>query len=186
MDSRHDRSGQVQRPVHDSRLTGAGDIPKVRERGKARCRDGEPFGRQEVPEFLPSLLIAGRRSENPLENGRNLVVRPAPVSRQLPFDHSPIQARTARVRIGEIVHPDRMTQTGVDHVKVHFRLETDGVAELGVGGEGIERFGMVALDVPPEVDLAKVQRLLDHGVAQGWWDMEEGCITDAWRAARAR
>ncbi|WP_250637962.1 MULTISPECIES: DUF4265 domain-containing protein [Streptomyces] len=59
-------------------------------------------------------------------------------------------------------------------------------AELGVGGEGIERFGMVALDVPPEVDLAKVQRLLDHGVAQEWWDMEEGCITDAWRTARTR
>ncbi|MFE2558341.1 DUF4265 domain-containing protein [Streptomyces sp. NPDC059352] len=59
-------------------------------------------------------------------------------------------------------------------------------AELGVGGEEIERFGMVALDVPPKADLTKVQQFLDHGVAQQWWDMGEGCITDAWRAARAR
>ncbi|MET8740819.1 DUF4265 domain-containing protein [Streptomyces sp. NPDC004728] len=160
-----------------------------------------------------------------------------------------------------------MTQTGVEHVEVHFRLETDGdwppasveslwaldrgdgtvrldntpwfvrgvacgdvltthpdedgvhwagqvvspsqnctirlivlrdkgsgaarqsvlnaFAELGVGVEGNERFGMVALDVPLEADLARVQRLLDHGVAQEWWDMEEGCITDAWRAAQS-
>lgn len=165
------------------------------------------------------------------------------------------------------MHPDRMTQTGAEHVKVHFHLETDGdwppasieslwaldrgdgtvqldntpwfvrgvacgdvlvthldeegvlwaghvvepsqnctirlivlrdkgsgaarqsvlnaFAELGVGREGIERFGMVALDVPPEADLARVQRLLDHDVVQEWWDMEEGCITDAWRAARS-
>ncbi|MFF3330290.1 DUF4265 domain-containing protein [Streptomyces sp. NPDC002888] len=49
--------------------------------------------------------------------------------------------------------------------------------ELGVCGEGIERFGMVALDVPPSADLAKVQQLLNHGVAKEWWDMEEGCVT---------
>ncbi len=57
--------------------------------------------------------------------------------------------------------------------------------ELGVRGEGIERFGMVALDVPPTADLAEVQRLLNHGVAKEWWDMEEGCITAQWRAASA-
>ncbi|MEU9401654.1 DUF4265 domain-containing protein [Streptomyces sp. NPDC048242] len=57
--------------------------------------------------------------------------------------------------------------------------------ELGVDGEGIERFGMVALDIPPTADLAKVQRLLRHGVAKEWWDMEEGCITARWRAVSA-
>ncbi|MGV9933263.1 DUF4265 domain-containing protein [Streptomyces olivaceoviridis] len=50
---------------------------------------------------------------------------------------------------------------------------------------GRERFGMVALDVPPTADLAKVQKLLDHGVAKEWWDMEEGCVTAQWRAASA-
>ncbi|MFI0086492.1 DUF4265 domain-containing protein [Streptomyces bobili] len=55
--------------------------------------------------------------------------------------------------------------------------------ELGVDGESIEQFGMVALDVPPTADLAKVQRLLKRGVAKEWWDMEEGCVTAHWRAA---
>ncbi|MCX5184346.1 DUF4265 domain-containing protein [Streptomyces sp. NBC_00268] len=57
--------------------------------------------------------------------------------------------------------------------------------ELGVDGEGIEQFRMVALDVPPTADLAKVQELLNHGVAKEWWHMEEGCITAEWRAASA-
>ncbi|MGW3337040.1 DUF4265 domain-containing protein [Streptomyces sp. NPDC001009] len=57
--------------------------------------------------------------------------------------------------------------------------------ELGVGGEGMERFGMVALDVPPTADLAKVRRLLGNGVVKEWWDVEEGCITDRWRAVSA-
>ncbi|WUS47876.1 hypothetical protein OG213_27660 [Streptomyces mirabilis] len=52
----------------------------------------------------------------------------------------------------------------------------NALQELGVDGEGIERFGMVALDVPPAA-VAKVQRLLNHGVSEEWWDMEEGCIT---------
>ncbi|BBC95186.1 DUF4265 domain-containing protein [Streptomyces rochei] len=55
--------------------------------------------------------------------------------------------------------------------------------ELGVDGEGIERFGMAALDVPPAADFAKVQKLLRHGVAKEWWHMEEGCVTERWRAA---
>ncbi|MDX2594206.1 MULTISPECIES: hypothetical protein [Streptomyces] len=42
---------------------------------------------------------------------------------------------------------------------------------------------MAALDVPPSADLAKVQRLLKHGVAEEWRDMEEGCLTAQWRAA---
>lgn len=57
--------------------------------------------------------------------------------------------------------------------------------ELGVWGEGIERFRMVALDVPPTADLAEVQRLLKHGVAKEWWHMEEGCLTAEWRALSA-
>ncbi|MFD8809337.1 DUF4265 domain-containing protein [Streptomyces sp. NPDC059597] len=57
--------------------------------------------------------------------------------------------------------------------------------ELGVEGEGIERFGMVALDVPPTADLVRVRRLLRHGVDKEWWDMEEGCVTARWRAVSA-
>ncbi|MFD8911095.1 DUF4265 domain-containing protein [Streptomyces sp. NPDC059575] len=57
--------------------------------------------------------------------------------------------------------------------------------ELGADGEGIERFGMVALDIPPTADLAKVWRLLRHGVDREWWHMEEGAITEQWRAVSA-
>ncbi|WP_329350347.1 DUF4265 domain-containing protein [Streptomyces sp. NBC_01261] len=105
-----------------------------------------------------------------------------------------------------------MTNPEGPYVKVHFRLEIedewppasveslwaadqgDGTArqsvinafrEIGVCCEGMEKFGMVALDVPPTADLAEVQRLLNHGVAKEWWDMEEGCVTAAWRAASA-
>lgn len=59
----------------------------------------------------------------------------------------------------------------------------DVFAPLGVTGEGVEQFGMVALDVPSDVDLAAVKRLLHDGVRDGWWDYDEGCVGDAWLAA---
>lgn len=58
----------------------------------------------------------------------------------------------------------------------------DAFTPLGVEGEGIEQFGLVALDVPPTVDLGEVKRLLDQGAENGWWDYEEGCVCDAWLA----
>jgi len=58
----------------------------------------------------------------------------------------------------------------------------DAFTPLGVTGEGIAQYGMVALDVPPNVDLAAVKRLLRDGVRDGWWDYEEGCVGDAWLA----
>ncbi|WP_326726103.1 DUF4265 domain-containing protein [Streptomyces sp. NBC_00243] len=48
----------------------------------------------------------------------------------------------------------------------------DAFHELGVDGEGMKRFRMVALNVPPTADLAEMQRLLDHGVTEEWWHME--------------
>ncbi|MFF7094163.1 hypothetical protein ACFY9A_17450 [Streptomyces rubradiris] len=36
--------------------------------------------------------------------------------------------------------------------------------------------------MPPIADLAKVRRLLSHGVAKKWWHMEEGCVIAQWRA----
>jgi hypothetical protein len=59
----------------------------------------------------------------------------------------------------------------------------DVFAPLGVTGEGIERFGIVALDVAPDADIAAVKRLLRDGERDGWWEYEEGCIGDAWLAA---
>lgn len=53
---------------------------------------------------------------------------------------------------------------------------------FGVTCEGFERFRMAALDVPPEADLPGIRTALDAGQAEGRWDWEEGCVTDAWRA----
>jgi hypothetical protein len=53
---------------------------------------------------------------------------------------------------------------------------------LGVTGEGMGQYRLVALDIPPDTDLAAVKALLDAGVADGRWHFEEGCINDEWRA----
>ncbi|MCT9094250.1 DUF4265 domain-containing protein [Streptomyces sp. ASQP_92] len=53
---------------------------------------------------------------------------------------------------------------------------------LGTTGEGIEQFRMVALDVPPDADLPRIRKLLEHGEGEGWWHWEEGCVTTAWRS----
>lgn len=62
----------------------------------------------------------------------------------------------------------------------------DAFAPLGVDGEGLEQFGMVALNIPPDADLGAVQRLLRQGVQDDWWDYEEGCIGQAWLSANPR
>ncbi|MGW7045141.1 DUF4265 domain-containing protein [Streptomyces avermitilis] len=46
----------------------------------------------------------------------------------------------------------------------------------------MEQFRMVALDVPPDADLTRIRKLLEHGEPKGWWHWEEGAVTDAWRA----
>jgi hypothetical protein len=62
----------------------------------------------------------------------------------------------------------------------------DMFTPLGVTGEGIEQFSLVALDIPPDADIAAVKRLLREGERDGSWEYEEGCISDAWEAAEPR
>ena len=56
----------------------------------------------------------------------------------------------------------------------------DRFARFGVDGEGLGQFGMVALNVPPDADIRSVKELLSHGMEQGLWDFEEGCVGGAW------
>lgn len=64
------------------------------------------------------------------------------------------------------------------------RAVHDRLAPFGIGGESFSaEFLLVALDVPPDADLAGIKALLLAGEAQGWWHYEEGCTTDAWRNA---
>ncbi|MFE4696836.1 DUF4265 domain-containing protein [Streptomyces sp. NPDC056738] len=58
----------------------------------------------------------------------------------------------------------------------------DTFHRLGTTGEGIEQFGMVALKVPPDADIQRIQTLLKQGEAEGRWEWEEGCVTAAWEA----
>lgn len=51
----------------------------------------------------------------------------------------------------------------------------------GVEAESFGSIPLVALSVAPEA-IADTKSLLADGVAQGWWDYEEGCISDAWLA----
>jgi hypothetical protein len=62
----------------------------------------------------------------------------------------------------------------------------DAFTLLGVEGEGIEQFGLIALDVPADVDVAAVKALLRAGVDQGRWEYEEGCISEAWAALSSK
>lgn len=57
----------------------------------------------------------------------------------------------------------------------------DAFEPLGVTGEGAEpAWPIVALDVPPDADLARVKALLRKGQADGRWDYEESCVSDEW------
>ncbi|MEV8363248.1 DUF4265 domain-containing protein [Streptomyces niveus] len=56
----------------------------------------------------------------------------------------------------------------------------DLFAPLGVVGEGLGQFGLVALAVPPGVDTVGVKRLLSKGFEAGWWDYEEACVGGSW------
>jgi len=59
----------------------------------------------------------------------------------------------------------------------------DAFAALGVSGEGSnDQYRLVALDVPPDVDLVAVKRLLEAGRADGRWQFDEGCVSEAWVA----
>lgn len=51
---------------------------------------------------------------------------------------------------------------------------------LGVTGEGDGVHPIVALTITPDLDLAAIKNLLRRGVAEGWWDYEEGCVSDRW------
>ena len=56
----------------------------------------------------------------------------------------------------------------------------DAFAPLGVSGEGIEQYGLVALDLPPDADLRAVKAVLERGRSDGSWDFEEGCVSEEW------
>jgi len=51
---------------------------------------------------------------------------------------------------------------------------------LGVYGEGVSQYGMLALDIPPTAPLPAIVSALRVGTADGSWECEEGRITQGW------
>jgi hypothetical protein len=62
------------------------------------------------------------------------------------------------------------------------QLVLEAFAPLGVTGEGLGQFEIVALNVAPDADIAAVKRLLRDGERDGWREYEEGCAGGAWLA----
>lgn len=58
----------------------------------------------------------------------------------------------------------------------------DAFVPLGPYAEGVDQYGMVALDIAPETPLRPVYEKLVAGRADGSWEWEEGRINNAWLA----
>lgn len=52
---------------------------------------------------------------------------------------------------------------------------------LGASGEGAGSYPIVALTIPPNVDLPAIKAVLIAGQQDRSWDYAEGCIDDIWR-----
>ncbi len=77
----------------------------------------------------------------------------------------------------------RLVPLGEGDSKEKRRIVLETFARLGVEGEGLNRFNLVALNVPASVDVRAVKQLVVQGAEDGRWHCEEGCVTPEWRAA---
>ena len=102
--------------------------------------------------------------------------------------------RVQRQRDGELWVQEKFEASGYCAIRVLLASDSplgpleagteailDKFTALGVTGSGM--FGFTVIDVPPTADLHLVRHLLDIGKRDGWWDYDELCVTDAWKAA---
>ncbi len=85
----------------------------------------------------------------------------------------------------EVVEPS-------DHVTVRLIVFAEGplggdlgraleeFTRLGVYGEGVEQYSMLALDIVPENPHREVHQLLLQGNTEGWWTFQEARMTQQW------
>ncbi len=64
----------------------------------------------------------------------------------------------------------------------HLDALTDRLAGLPVAQRRSADGQVVALDVPPDADLAAVKAVLDAGAHDGHWTYHESLVSDAWHA----
>lgn len=76
----------------------------------------------------------------------------------------------------------RVVPLGED-ARQDWRVVLDVLTALGADGEGAgPAYNLVAFNVPPSAQLAKIKSRLRQGEAAGEWGYEEGCVTEAWLA----
>lgn len=76
----------------------------------------------------------------------------------------------------------RVVLHGASVLAEELRLFIDLLKPYGVCAEGIVQYGMVAVDVPPDVPLAALKALLVEGEKDGRWSFEEGLVNEEWLA----
>jgi hypothetical protein len=67
----------------------------------------------------------------------------------------------------------------------NLRKVADIFTPLGICAEGFAKYGMVALDIPPDAPLTEAYRRLVSGQRDGSWEWEESRITPAWTASKS-
>lgn len=70
-----------------------------------------------------------------------------------------------------------------DSAEVTLQTIIDKFLGLGIDGEALVQYGMIALNVPPGPSLTHVEELVVQGSRKGWWEYEEGCVSSAWKEA---
>lgn len=114
-----------------------------------------------------------------------------PVDRGYRLDNVPFHVReiayrdivaATRAEDGELWFEQLIEPSGHSTIRIWFSDHGDvgpvrqHLETLGCSSELSELVRLVAVDVPPEVDLAVVRQYLDAGETSGRFEYEEGCV----------
>lgn len=133
----------------------------------------------------PPVPSEGLRAEPAGPGAHRLLETPFFVRNVALFD----VVRAARDDAGVLWAGERESWAGHQTLRVHPRGDTGtttcgqvlaAFTALGLTGEELEEYDLVALDVPPGVALPPVRDLLVAGREQGRWWYEEACIGPDW------
>jgi hypothetical protein len=90
--------------------------------------------------------------------------------------------------VGSVRWSGRLTIRVIPRAEGPLRGDLEAVVDAfsvhGVTGEGIKEYGVVALDIPAEVDFPSIKGLLMAGEADGRWYYDEGRVNDEWLDTR--
>lgn len=64
----------------------------------------------------------------------------------------------------------------------NWQAVVDAFAPFNIYVEAAAEYNLVALDIPPDADLAAIKTILTAGEGDGRWDFEEGSVNETWQA----